>query len=400
MKVVDLADEFGLTTTEAVDACLWAGVPAENSATELTSEDAARVRTLIAGWIDEGFVPWRAAEEASRGNGHGGPAPTTGGRRGDLAEDGGDPALLAGGPPATSGTVLSSRPSSARAAFGTEIVEDRPAPRRDVDHAPSATQPFAGVPMTPRATPVIPPGTEVDLDPSAEVARRAGWLPAGPDAHPRVSPLALVALALGVISLVVPFLPAIAALFVAALAHDRISRSRGWQTGDKLVRGARILAGVGIALWIVLIVGSIAKQTYDKRATVPADVQVSKGTAAYDAVKPGDCVRFPVRNQVDRWELVECGDQHDAEIVGTVTAGNPEKSRYPGEGPIKTIAAKECTRVLDGYLEGSTRDPDLEAGFGYPSAGSWDVLKDRAITCLAFRHDGTYLIGGLKTNPQ
>src|SRR4051794_36074118 len=63
MRLVELADEFQLTTAEAVDLCLAAGIAATSSEDELSADEVARWRGLA-----EDQQAWQAAarDEAAR----------------------------------------------------------------------------------------------------------------------------------------------------------------------------------------------------------------------------------------------------------------------------------------------------------------------------------------------
>ncbi len=50
VRVVDLADEFDLTTAQALDVCAIARVPASSGAVWLTTEQADAFRTAVAGY--------------------------------------------------------------------------------------------------------------------------------------------------------------------------------------------------------------------------------------------------------------------------------------------------------------------------------------------------------------
>jgi hypothetical protein len=541
VRVVDLADEFGLTTAETIDACLWAGVAADGASAELTMDEVARVRELMGGWNEAGFAPWRgAAPDGARPSPSG--APTPGPRRAgpvavpDLPTDepgsagaGADDAAEAGrpggaddvdddfaqradrlrrrepigdGPTAVApgrasrpapdlepGASQPDRPATtfpepgstgggngrgaaaglpsravARAANGSPAApQAQPAPPvadRAVAPAPPASPTPTPTP-SPSPTPVgaavaagtatatataatatattatatatateEPPSLRVggaddapDDDfgpngPDAEVVGSSesvptfnaayppvqggptGWLPGGPKAKPHLAPLAIIALALAIASLAIPFVPAVIAIVLASVTKDRIDRSRGWLTGKPLATAAQVVAGIGVGLWLVLIVGSIAIQDHNSTPQV-ADLQVDQGLIAYSDAQAGDCVRLPAIGTVDEWHRVSCTDPHQAEVVGTLVAGNPKSQNYPGAAPIEATAKDGCLQQLANYAGSSAADTKrLEVGYAYPSANTWKNDTDRTIYCLAFRHDGVLLSGTIKLSPS
>lgn len=372
MKVVDLADEFGLTTSEAIDACLWAGVPANSSATELSEDDAARVRELIAGWIDAGFVPWRSEGEQRGRKAKGSVGPTKGTVSTGKHQD---PSV---GTKATTADASNGDGKSAASTSAPEDGEDGspPAEPRTSERIPLASAPG----------PLLPPTR----------GGPTGWLPGGPDAHARVSPLAIVALALAITSLVIPFLTAILAIVLASVAKERIEKSRGWRTGERLATTAQVVAGVGVGLWIVLAIGQLLILQNRNDEVLPADIQVDVRDVEYSEIKAGDCVRVPKQGDITEWRTVRCDEPHQAEVIGDLPVSNPLNASYPGDGPIRSVARVDCRSKLSRYMQDPPEEAAMEVGYAYPSSNSWRNERDRTIWCIAFRQDGTLLSASLK----
>ena len=85
-----------------------------------------------------------------------------------------------------------------------------------------------------------------------------GWgAPAGPHspfppagwAKPQTSTSAAVALILGVLSLLIPVVPAVVAIVLARNADEEIAASGGRVTGTGLANAARAFARAGLVLW-------------------------------------------------------------------------------------------------------------------------------------------------------
>jgi hypothetical protein len=224
-----------------------------------------------------------------------------------------------------------------------------------------------------------------------------GWLPGGPDARTHLAPLAIIALALAIASLAIPFVPAVIAIVLASVTKDRIDRSRGWLKGKPIATLAQVVAGIGVGLWLVLIVGSIvvSNRDTDTAQSVP-DLQVDRGAVSYSEVQVGDCVRLPRIGDIGLWRRVECADQHQAEVFATLVAGNPTNQNYPGDLPIETTAKESCRQKLADYAGTGGDTTRLEIGYAYPSAQTWKTDNDRTIYCVAFRGDGALLSGTLK----
>ncbi|MBI2706380.1 MAG: septum formation family protein [Actinobacteria bacterium] len=384
MKVVDLADEFGLTTSEAIDACLWAGVPADSSATDLTDDDAQEVRRLIASWIDAGFVPWRSQGEPHPGAKAGEPstAPATGTAGGRNVGSGRD-----------DGATKTLEPPSPRTPGGSEPPPD---PAGEGPSPPAA--PDADTPPRESSLPTIQPSSRGPLLPAAR-GGPTGWLPGGPDAQPRLAPLAIIALALAITSLVVPFVTAVLAIVLGSIAKDRIANSRGWQRGEKIATAAQVVAGVGMGLWLVLAVGELLVIKNQNTVAEVPDVQVDVATVDYDEAGAGLCVRLPRAGDIASWKTVACDQPHEAEVFATLSVSNAFSTRYPGDGPMQATAKADCRAKLAAYLAVPRDANDLEVGYAYPSAQTWNANNDRTIWCVLFRQDGTLLSDTLK-NPE
>jgi hypothetical protein len=180
MRLVELADEFGLTTSDAIDLCGKAGVPAQSAGDELTDAEAER---------------WRAV--------------------------------------ATHHHALDEIPDD------IAIVPDDPGfgPLPLAPWDPGATDADRGLARPPAAaTPMV--------------TLAAGW---GADAaghDQQVSLYAATSLALAVVSLIFPFVPAALAIPISWYAKREIAQSQGRLTGERLAMAAQVVSAIGVALWL------------------------------------------------------------------------------------------------------------------------------------------------------
>jgi len=106
----------------------------------------------------------------------------------------------------------------------------------------------------------LPPGPPQQPVPPAYPAPTAAPGTAGyPAQFPKSSTYAVVSLVLAIGSFVLcPVILAIAALVVASSADREIKASNGWITGDGMVKAAKIIAWINIAITIVVTIGIIA----------------------------------------------------------------------------------------------------------------------------------------------
>jgi len=120
--------------------------------------------------------------------------------------------------------------------------------------SPQAAQPgVPPVPPFPPASPPAAPPTSAYPPPSTPPGYAAT-----PGQFPKTSTYAVVSLVLAIGSFVLcPLIPSIAALVVASSASKEIEASNGWITGDGMVKAAKIIAWINIALAIVVLIAVI-----------------------------------------------------------------------------------------------------------------------------------------------
>ena len=351
MRVVDLADRYHLTTAEALDLCEAAGIRADSSDSDL---DAAAVERWLA--LAEEQRRWRTAtavDDAARA----------------AAEDQALPAELE--PAGVDGMPN-----------GNDFGPIPPAPWEVVAGAEGS------VPAHDAPELVGRPG---ELD--------SGWgMPVSTGPTPQVSPYAAVALALAIISFVLPFLTALGALWMAWLAKVRIRASHGRLTGEKLATAAQIAAGIGIALWLGLLGVALVSdyQTSQNRGKV-ADLQVDTEVRQWNELTPGTCVRVPKADlSVPDWQAVRCDGPHEGEVIGTRTVSRPAGDPYPGRASFIPLATSECKALFESYVGIPYAASDLRLGVVFPTVGNWTAETDRTIACIVYRDRYDYINGSVQ----
>ncbi len=347
MHLVDLADEFHLTTTDAVDLCLAAGIPAESSDVDLTNEQAARFRDLA---IQQ--KNWQDQVEAERQARH------------DRIQ-----------PPAG---------SEALTGFGPIP----PAPWEE-GAGPGAAHGPARAPDS--------------LAPGAQTALADGWgTGAGGAGAPQVSIYAAAALAIGVISLLFPFMPAVIAIPLALYAKNRIRHSRGALTGDRLATAALVISGIGILLWAGIIGASVFSRHQDQQAKARLlDLQVDTDTVAWNEIGPGLCVRVPRADlPVDTWQGVDCTHPHEAEVFYKASVDTAKVQSYPGRLSFIPLAKDQCINAFSTYVGQSYQTSTLHLAVYFPSAYNWTTEADHTFGCILFQDEHALINGTLKGSAQ
>src|SRR4051812_19888266 len=102
-------------------------------------------------------------------------------------------------------------------------------------------------PWNPEDTGGVPIGPE----PEPTGAGGGGTGPGGWGGEPRPEPFAIAAMVWAVVSIVIPVIGTIIAFVLAQKASDSIRESQGTRKGDGLVTGARVVAGVVLAAWVI-----------------------------------------------------------------------------------------------------------------------------------------------------
>lgn len=117
-------------------------------------------------------------------------------------------------------------------------------------------------------------------------------------------------------------------------------------------------------------------------------VACSSEVAAND-LEVGDCVVDEAALTSADVEAVDCGDEHQFELIGRFDVDDADE--YPGEEELVAEGDAECQGDIFSDYVGTDFDPAgavLVAPI-YPSQETWDEADDRTILCFAFAADGS-----------
>lgn len=352
MRVVDLADRYHLTTVEALDLCLAAGITAEGSDTELDDEEAQR-------WIDlaEQQREWRQRNEQEH----------------------------------------SQRVAAGAAAAGAAAAASEGTPSLGIDGSgdfgPIPPPPWeaagAGESAMPAPAPLVRSGGN-DL---------AGWGAAAPaQGQPQISPLAPAALAFGALSLIFPFVAGLIGFALGHVAKNRIRASRGQLTGERMATAGQVLSVIGIVVWSGLLAFAVyADYQHTQERGRFADLQVDEGIIQWDELAPRQCLRIPrAEISVQDWQRVSCASPHEAEVFSVQNVNRANGTSYPGRGSFVPLAKEVCEPAFETYVGVPYAQSSLRLGAAFPTVSNWINENDRHIACIVFQENWDYINGSLE----
>jgi hypothetical protein len=212
-------------------------------------------------------------------------------------------------------------------------------------------------------------------------------------APPRTDGLAVTALVLAIGSVFLcPFLAAIAALVVAAQAGRRIQASGGALGGAGMVKAARVVAIVGMALWAVLFAVIAAVAVND------GSIEFGTRTALED-LEVGDCFDAPSQAiELRGVDTTSCNEDHGFEVYAVIGHPAPDGASYPGRQAVQSFAGRACQARFEGFVGVPLQSSRLKMQYLYPLEDDWRIRDVRSIACAAGPGDGSKLTGSVRNS--
>ena len=196
--------------------------------------------------------------------------------------------------------------------------------------------------------------------------------------------MAIAALVLGIIALFTfpVFVPAVAALVLAAIAWARLRRP------DRAAGGG-VLAAVGAVLGTLSILGGIALWVAVAHSGV-----FNGQLVVYDNLQTGDCINLP-SGVLRLYHRFACDHPHQREVSAVVLDQSPSTAPYPGTAALIAEAEGQCGLATQGYLGSGLDQSRYGLTFEYPTARGW-ANGERRILCMIARRDGSKLTSAVR----
>lgn len=175
----------------------------------------------------------------------------------------------------------------------------------------------------------------------------------------------------------------------------------------------RTLSLVAVAA-IALTIGACSSDAPKERETAPAqtpgestseesaeptgntsttDRQIPEGGMEIDVftLRVGDCIdtaAVPDADEIDSIWIVNCSEEHDAEVFYAHTMDGEPGAEFPGDEAVFDEAQEACLgTAFESWVGTPYVDSTIWASPLYPVEYSWDSLDDREILCIAISPD-------------
>lgn len=80
-------------------------------------------------------------------------------------------------------------------------------------------------------------------------------------------------------------------------------------------------------------------------------------------------------------EVVDCAQEHEAELIGRTTWPRERGNDFPGDEEVETFAFNECLHIFETYVGRSYFDSRLEMTYTFPRLASWNA-GSRGVECI------------------
>ena len=180
------------------------------------------------------------------------------------------------------------------------------------------------------------------------------------------------------------------AIIVLARGKDGRDHGRGMAIAALVIDGVILLGTVAIVV-LVYAVGGAALEAADTSKT--SEVTAAGDVNARD-IRDGDCVNDNALSQLKEGEqypvtqrvgVVPCSRAHVFEVFHDFELPDGD---FPGQKAVTTAADRGCLGAFEDFVGVRPAKSELEVFYYFPQRRSWQLLDDRAVTCLVTAPEG------------
>lgn len=386
LRVVDLADEFGITISETLALCKMFDIPAPYGSSMISPAGAKLLRGLASGEIspddidsvDGAVLAEARGPDYQPSNGPDGPD----GPDGPVGPDG-----SGAGSPEASGAAAENTDDydygdpADYDSYGVAGLEDFPSndqtdlnapdsdsgvaePRIAALHTPvpAETPEGADQSASETAAPKLPSATATGLPAASRPSRltERGADRRGPDRR-RASVAA-----------------------TEKREYDPHKLRAEYDDIDKYVpKWLKYVALAALAVFGFLAYQLVAGDSNDV---------VAGATQQTAQFSPGDCFNADIALWIDTVVPASCAGEHDGEIFDVFMFAGEPGAAYPDPAALTSQARQACRGTFAQYTGESSISSDLRIGVSLPSSIDW-AKGDRLAYCSTISGDGTQLVG-------
>lgn len=410
LRVVDLADEFGITISETLALCKMFDIPAPYGSSVLTPAGADLLRGLARGDIDPDVVDATTLAEAR------GPSYEPAAGRATISSAGSfDSSQLQVASPAGEGKTTESVDFSVSSTSFGEDVESDTAANRDFDGAVDASgfDDF-GVSGLGELAPKRKPKPKIDsrvtnVAPSATLGgdpTRVASLADPSDGNddgsgPSPGSSGSASVTSGILEKRAPVRPVQER--GPERRHPRPRRDADAQTeaAKKDYNPKQLRAEYDdidkyvpkwlkyIALVAIAVFGFIAYNLLTETDAAVVNDDVASTTPLFS---PGDCFNADVALWIDTIVTVPCAGEHMGEVFDVYRLPGDELAAYPAKAAMESSARQACRGTFVSYTGQSSIGGSYIIGVSVPSALEWG-RGDRFAYCSTLSGSGELLTG-------
>jgi hypothetical protein len=210
--------------------------------------------------------------------------------------------------------------------------------------------------------------------------------PAHGQPTPTTEPLALAALVLAIASFVVlPVLPAVAALVVGLRANKRLNEVDDGVRGRGLLRAAMVIATLNLVA-IVAVVALVSSTSSHLRARGERIVPIQ-------SLHVGQCFNAAPGSNVLTVALVSCSHPHDHEAYAVFDDPTAAGAPWPGDEAASTMTYARCVVRFPAFVGRPYEGSSLTTFRLRPTKRTWTDQDDRRILCAVSNRGSAQLMG-------